>query len=86
GLDAGVHVEDDLTRQRAARLGEVMRPWRHRHPDVEVVETSRAGSPAERLLDAARDASLAVVGRRVRRGALGAHIGSVTHTVLHHAT
>lgn len=86
GLDAGARVEDDLTRQRAARLGEVVRPWRHRHPEVEVVEVSRAGSPAERLLDAARDASLAVVGRRVRRSPFGAHIGSVTHAVLHHAT
>ncbi|CAL9380444.1 Universal stress protein_MSMEI_3859 [Streptomyces sp. enrichment culture] len=86
GLDAGARCDDGLTRQRAARLGQVLLPWRHRHPDVEVVEMSRTGSPADRLLDAARDASLTVVGRRVRRGPFGAHIGSVTHAVLHHAT
>ncbi len=27
-----------------------------------------------------------VVGRRIRRSAMGAHIGTVTHAVLHHAT
>ncbi|GGS95326.1 stress-inducible protein [Streptomyces griseoviridis] len=86
GLDAGARPADDLARRRAARLGEVLRPWRERYPGVEVVETSRTGSPADRLLDAARDASLLVVGRRVRHRPVGAHIGSVTHAVLHHAT
>jgi nucleotide-binding universal stress UspA family protein len=53
---------------------------------VEVVEESRSGSPANQLVDASHEASLVVVGRRVRRSPLGAHIGSVTHAVLHHAT
>ncbi|WP_399070003.1 universal stress protein [Streptomyces stackebrandtii] len=30
------------------------------------------------------DTGLAVVGRRTRRAQLGAHLGSVTHAVLHH--
>ncbi|MFD8089056.1 universal stress protein [Streptomyces malaysiensis] len=42
--------------------------------------------PADQLIDASRDASLAVVGRRVRRNLFGAHIGAVTHVVPHHAT
>jgi nucleotide-binding universal stress UspA family protein len=51
-----------------------------------VDELSRLGSPASHLIDASRDASLVVVGRRVRRGPLGTHIGAVTHAVMHHAT
>lgn len=64
----------------------MLRPWRQKFPDVEVVEESRYGSAAEVLLDAAQAASLLVVGRRVRRDPFGAHIGHVTHAVLHHST
>ncbi|WP_320776061.1 universal stress protein [Streptomyces sp. CRN 30] len=86
GLEAGAGAwpYDEFARQQTARLAEVVRPWRHKHPGVEVVETSRAGGAVDLLLEAARDASLLVVGRRVRRGP-GAHIGSVAHAVLHHA-
>ncbi len=67
-------------------LTEVLRPWRQKFPAIEVTEESRYGSPANHLVDASRTASLVVVGRRVRRSPLGAHIGSVTHAVLHHST
>ncbi|WP_191890509.1 universal stress protein, partial [Streptomyces griseoaurantiacus] len=60
--------------------------WRKKYPDVEVDELSRLGSPASHLIDASHDASLVVVGRRVRRGPFGVHIGAVTHAVMHHAT
>ena len=83
-VDQELHAE--LTRQQAAALTEVLRPWRQKFPAVEVVEESRWGSPANHLVDASREASLVVVGRRIRRGPLGAHIGPVTHAVLHHAT
>jgi nucleotide-binding universal stress UspA family protein len=46
---------------------------------------SRFGPAAEHIVEASHQASLVVVGRRVRRSPLGAHIGSVTHAVLHHA-
>jgi nucleotide-binding universal stress UspA family protein len=82
--DPGLNAE--LGRQEAAALTEVLRPWRQKYPDVEVVEVSRSGSPANRVIDASREASLVVVGRRIRRSPFGAHIGSVTHAVLHHAT
>lgn len=36
-------------------------------------------------MDASKDASLLVVGRRVRRAAIGTRIGPVTHAVLRHA-
>ncbi|MBJ6647644.1 universal stress protein [Streptomyces sp. BSE7-9] len=76
----------ELGEEQSHVLTEVLRPWREKFPDVEVAEESRAGSAAVRIVDAARDASLVVVGRRIRRGPIGAHIGPVTHAVLHHAT
>ncbi|MFE1732453.1 universal stress protein [Streptomyces bacillaris] len=56
-----------------------------RHPGVEVTTEQRTGVPAEVLLDASRDASLVVVGRRLRRSPFGARIGAVAHAVMHHA-
>lgn len=86
GLPADPELNAELGRQDAAVLAEVLRPWRQKYPDVEVVEASRSGSPANHVIDASRGASLVVVGRRIRRSPFGAHIGPVTHAVLHHAT
>ncbi|MEU2744905.1 universal stress protein [Streptomyces collinus] len=86
GLPADPELNAELGRQDAAALARVLRPWRQKYPDIEVVEESRSGSPANHVIDASREASLVVVGRRIRRSPFGAHIGSVTHAVLHHAT
>lgn len=51
-----------------------------------MIEESRCGSAAQVLVNAAHDASLAVVGRRIRTSSFGAHIGHVTHAALHHIT
>lgn len=83
-LDPG--VQQSLAEGDAAALSEVLRPWRQKFPDTEVVEESRFGSPSTLLIDASRGASLVVVGRRARRSPLGAHIGTITHAVLHHVT
>ncbi|MDQ0779939.1 nucleotide-binding universal stress UspA family protein [Streptomyces aurantiacus] len=85
-LAAGVDVREDAARVQAAVLAEALLPWREKYSDVEVSEVSRLGSPANHLIDASHDASLVVVGRRVRRSPFGVHIGSVTHAVMHHAT
>jgi nucleotide-binding universal stress UspA family protein len=77
---------DSLERQQAAALTEVLRPWRQKFPGVEVIEASRCGSAGQVLVSASHDASLAVVGRRIRTSPLGAHIGHVTHAALHHIT
>jgi nucleotide-binding universal stress UspA family protein len=61
-------------------------PVAQEFPGVEVTEDSSYGTPGNHLVDASRKASLVVVGRRVRRSPFGAHIGSVTHAVLHHST
>ncbi|MEU2563613.1 universal stress protein [Streptomyces longispororuber] len=78
-LDARLAVDD------AAALSEVLGPWRRKFPSVEVREESRPGKPAAHLADASNDASLVVVGRRVRSSPIGGRIGPVTHAVLHHA-
>ncbi|MFE6285293.1 universal stress protein [Streptomyces sp. NPDC057877] len=77
---------EKVTRRRAEALTEVLHPWRAKFPEVTTVAESRPGKAADVLVEAARDASLVVVGRRIRRSPLGAHIGPVTHAVLHHAT
>ncbi|MET9257499.1 universal stress protein [Streptomyces sp. NPDC003717] len=66
-------------------LAAALAPWRERFPDVPVVEQVEMGSAGQVLLSAAAGAQLLVVGRRARRTAVGARIGSVAHGVLHHA-
>jgi nucleotide-binding universal stress UspA family protein len=66
-------------------LGEALGPWRERFPDIPVVEHVEMGSAGQVLLSVAGGAQLMVVGRRARRTAVGARIGSVAHGVLHHA-
>ncbi|WP_018549594.1 universal stress protein [Streptomyces sp. LaPpAH-108] len=68
----------------SAGLTKVLQPWRQSFPGVEVVEESRPGSAARVLVEAAREAALVVVGKRLRTGRLGTHLGHVTHAVLHH--
>jgi nucleotide-binding universal stress UspA family protein len=79
-------VEREMAKGDAVVLSEVLRPWRQKYPVVEVVEQSHDGSPSLLLIDASHEASLVVVGRRIRRASVGAHIGTVTHAVLHHST
>jgi nucleotide-binding universal stress UspA family protein len=66
-------------------LAAALQPWRERFPDVPVVEHVEIGSAGQVLLSVAGRAQLMVVGRRARRTAVGARIGSVAHGVLHHA-
>ncbi len=83
-LDAGLH--DELSREETDSLTQALRPWRQNHPDTEVFLEPRVGSAADHLVDASREASLVVIGRRISRGGRGAHIGPVAHGVLHHST
>ncbi|MFD4789111.1 universal stress protein [Streptomyces sp. NPDC058459] len=69
--------------QRA--LADALRPWRERFPGVPVAEHVEMGSAGQVLVSQAARAQLLVVGRRARRIAVGARIGSVAHGVLHHA-
>ncbi|MEU6376065.1 universal stress protein [Streptomyces sp. NPDC046909] len=66
-------------------LGAALEPLRASFPEVPVVEHVEMGSAGQVLLSVAARAQLMVVGRRARRTAVGARIGSVAHGVLHHA-
>lgn len=66
-------------------LSDALVPLRERHPQVRVVEHVEMGSAGQVLLSVSGTAQLLVVGRRARRNAVGARIGSVAHGVLHHA-
>ncbi|MDT0566142.1 universal stress protein [Streptomyces sp. DSM 3412] len=85
GLSVDLELHGALARRETTVLTEVLRPWREKHPDVEVTEESYYGTPGNHLVDASREASLVVVGRRIRRNPFGAHIGPVAHAVLHHS-
>lgn len=79
-----VAAEREMGPGIARRLAADLRPWRLKFPSVDLVERPCVGGPAQLLLQAAENAELVVVGRRMRMGALGAHVGSVAHAVIHH--
>ncbi|MFJ8160079.1 universal stress protein [Streptomyces sp. NPDC096136] len=83
-LDPGVgqEIADGLE----ATLRELLSPWRSKYPRLAIDPRPVIGRPAVQILEAATDAEIVVVGRRVRRAALGSHIGPITHAVMHHAT
>ncbi|MEU6230010.1 universal stress protein [Streptomyces sp. NPDC047042] len=85
GLATDLELHGALAHRETVALTEFLRPWREKHPDVEVTEECHYGTPGSHLADASREASLVVVGRRIRRNPFGAHIGPVTHAVLHHS-
>jgi len=66
-------------------LSAALQSMRELFPDVPVIEHVEIGSAGQVLLSVAGRAQLMVVGRRARRTAVGARIGSVAHGVLHHA-
>ncbi|WP_369249509.1 universal stress protein [Streptomyces sp. R41] len=86
GMPPDLEMNARIAAEEAAAVSEALRPWRQKYSAVDVVEDSLSGKAANHLVDASREASLVVIGRRVRRSPLGAHIGPVTHAVLHHAT
>lgn len=85
GLAAAPEEYTGIAGDEAGRLTQVLAPWREKFPQVEVVEEPFGGSPSVRLVEASAESSLVVVGRRARRSPLGAHIGPVTHAVIHHS-
>jgi nucleotide-binding universal stress UspA family protein len=86
GMAPDFELNAQIAAEQGAALTEALGPWKRKFPDLQIVEDSLSGKAADHLVDASSEASLVVVGRRIRRAALGAHIGPVTHAVLHHAT
>ncbi|MFE2547385.1 universal stress protein [Streptomyces sp. NPDC059355] len=83
-LDPG--VEKEMADGLEDTLRELLSPWEEKYPQLAVDARIVIGQPAIQILDAASGAALVVVGRRIRRPALGARIGPITHAVMHHAT
>ncbi|GAA2591923.1 universal stress protein [Streptomyces axinellae] len=79
-------LRGDLERREREMLTKVLRPWRERHPGVTVEESVAPGNATRHLVASSHDASLLVVGRRVRHPALGPQLGPVTQAAVHHAT
>ncbi|MFF8958376.1 universal stress protein [Streptomyces sp. NPDC014894] len=86
GLPPDPELNAQLADGEARTLAGVLEPWLREHPSLDVVAEARPGKAVDQLVDASRDASLLVVGRRIRRATpFGGRIGSVAHAVLHHA-
>jgi nucleotide-binding universal stress UspA family protein len=83
GAEAAVRAEP--AGQAGDVLEQALRPWREKYPHTEVAAEAVVGTPGRHLLDAATNASLLVLGRRSRATRVSLHLGSVSHTVLHHA-
>ncbi|WP_327265776.1 universal stress protein [Streptomyces sp. NBC_01232] len=81
--DPRVHAQLEMSAN--ASLGDVLGTWQDKYPDVAVISRASAGHAANELVARSSEAGLIVVGRRIRRSSIGAHIGPVTHAVLHHA-
>ncbi|MFE5806095.1 universal stress protein [Streptomyces sp. NPDC056491] len=77
--------EKDIGRSVMRMVDDVLLPWRHKFPDVDITHSVFTGSAGDHLVRASRGAGLVVVGRHSRRSPLGTHLGSVAHAVLHHA-
>ncbi|GAA2635508.1 universal stress protein [Streptomyces spororaveus] len=77
--------EKDIGRSVTRMVDDMLLPWRHKFPDVEVRHSVFMGSAGDHLVRASQGAGLVVVGRHSRRSPLGTHLGSVAHAVLHHA-
>ncbi|MER5355323.1 universal stress protein [Kitasatospora sp. NPDC002551] len=84
GIAASVDVTGEMLVYAKGELARVVKPWREKHPGVTVVEEAVNARPAKALAARAAGAELVVIGRRVRRSPIGAHLGAVAHAVLHH--
>ncbi|MGW5473189.1 universal stress protein [Streptomyces chartreusis] len=65
-------------------LDAVIKVWRDKYPEVEVVETVTEGRARSVLVRAATGASLLVVGRRTTERPAGPRTGPVTHAAVQH--
>jgi nucleotide-binding universal stress UspA family protein len=72
------------TRERET-LAERLAGWQEKYPDVAVRRIVTGGRPAARLLEAAGDGQLLVVGSRGRGGFAGMLLGSTSQALIHHA-
>lgn len=80
-----VYDEDELQTDEARLLAESLAGWCERSPDVPVRRRVVRGSANRVLVEESKTAQLVVIGARGRGGFAGLLLGSVSHSVLHHA-
>ncbi|TQK50014.1 nucleotide-binding universal stress UspA family protein [Streptomyces sp. SLBN-118] len=74
----------ELLAEHEHAVSAALHPWREKFPEITVTGTVTEGRAASELTRASSGAGLVVVGRRIRTGHLGIHVGPVAHAVLHH--
>jgi nucleotide-binding universal stress UspA family protein len=83
---AGLRYDaDEIETAQRHQLYGWLQPAKDKHPHVPVEHHLVAGDPPTVLIEAARDASLLVIGSRGRGGLTGMVLGSVSQQVVHHA-
>ncbi|MFI9402196.1 universal stress protein [Nocardia sp. NPDC052316] len=75
----------DMQQEAEELLAESLAGYAEKYPDVAVLRLVAEARPAKRLLEAAEEAQLLVVGSHGRGGFAGMTLGSVSQAVLHGA-
>ncbi|MFZ0324278.1 MAG: universal stress protein [Actinomycetes bacterium] len=78
-------MQADIEQEQLELVSETVAGLRERFPDVNVKQDLVRGRANSVLVDASRGAELVVVGSRGRGGFASLMLGSVSHTVIHHA-
>lgn len=76
---------DELETAERHLLSESVAAWRDKYPQVSAQTRLMPGNPGAALVNASRDAQLAVVGTRGHGGFAGLLLGSASQQLLHHA-
>ncbi|GIE34857.1 hypothetical protein Ait01nite_079020 [Actinoplanes italicus] len=69
----------------AQLLADAVQDWSRKYPNVTMHRELATGRPSDAIVDAGRPARLVVLGARGHAQLPGRRLGSVSHTVLHHA-
>ncbi|MGV9778383.1 universal stress protein [Streptosporangium sp. NPDC003464] len=78
-------VAQEMAEGERRRPAEALAAWSGSYPDVKLVEQVEHGHPVDVLRDASAQADVLVVGSRGRGELAGLLLGSVSHSLLHHA-
>ncbi|MFF9350510.1 universal stress protein [Streptomyces sp. NPDC014734] len=78
-------VAEGIVQDAQKLLGQTLRPWHDRFPQVDVTDSTSLVGPAKAVVRAAEGADLLVVGRRRHHRALAPHLGPVAQAAIHHA-
>jgi len=84
-IGGGPFAEETAEAERRL-LAEALAGWSERYPDVKVTQQLENGHAVRVLAEVSARAGLLVVGSRGRGELAGLLLGSVSHSLLHHAT